>query len=134
MTPGVAISDNILHQKSNNYLASLYFEKNSIGIALIDISTGEFITAQGNSDYIDKLLQSFAPSEVIYPKSRHTDFKDKYGDRFYTYTLDDWPYSGDYATETLLKALWGEIFKRVSELISWALVYCGIGSCHSLPE
>jgi DNA mismatch repair protein MutS len=103
VTPGVAISDNILHQKSNNYLASLYFEKNSIGIALIDISTGEFITAQGNSDYIDKLLQSFAPSEVIYPKSRHADFKDNYGDRFYTYTLDDWPYSGDYANETLLK-------------------------------
>jgi DNA mismatch repair protein MutS len=77
--------------------------KKAIGIALIDISTGEFLTAQGNSGYIDKLLQSFGPSEVIYPKSRHTDFKDTYGDRFYTYTLDDWPYSGDYATETLLK-------------------------------
>ena len=89
VTPGVAINDNILNQKSNNYLASLYFEKNSIGIALIDISTGEFLTAQGNSDYIDKLLQSFGPSEVIYPKSRQADFKDTYGDRFYTYTLDD---------------------------------------------
>jgi DNA mismatch repair protein MutS len=103
VTPGVAISDNILQQKRNNYLASLYFEKNSIGIALIDISTGEFLTAQGNSDYIDKLLQSYGPSEVIYPKSRNADFRDKYGDRFYTYTLDDWPYSGDYAGETLLK-------------------------------
>jgi DNA mismatch repair protein MutS len=103
VTPGVAINDNILQQKSNNYLASLHFEKNSIGIALIDISTGEFLTAQGNSNYIDKLLQSYAPSEVIYPKSRQQDFKDNYGDRFYTYTLDDWPYSGDYANETLLK-------------------------------
>jgi len=103
VTPGVAISDNILQQKSNNYLASLYFEKNSIGIALIDISTGEFLAAQGSSDYIDKLLQSYAPSEVIYPKSRSTDFKENYGDRFYTYTLDDWPYGGDYANETLLK-------------------------------
>src|ERR1700744_4371813 len=103
VTPGVATSDNILQQKSNNYLASLYFEKNSIGIALIDISTGEFLTAQGNSEYIDKLLQSYSPSEVIYPKSRNADFRDNYGDRFYTYMLDDWPYSGDYATETLLK-------------------------------
>lgn len=103
VTPGVATNDNILNQKSNNYLASLHFEKNSIGIALIDISTGEFMTAQGNSDYIDKLLQSFSPSEVIYPKSRTRDFKDTYGDRFYTYALDEWPYSGDYATETLLK-------------------------------
>ncbi|RYY32001.1 MAG: DNA mismatch repair protein MutS, partial [Sphingobacteriaceae bacterium] len=72
-------------------------------IALIDISTGEFLTAQGNSGYIDKLLQSFAPSEVIFPKSRNRDFKDTYGDRFYTYMLDEWPYSGDYAEETLLK-------------------------------
>jgi DNA mismatch repair protein MutS len=103
VTPGVATSDNILQQKRNNYLASLYFEKNSIGIALIDISTGEFLTAQGNSGYIDKLLQSYAPSEVIFPKSRHHDFKDNYGDRFYTYMLDEWPYSGDYAQETLLK-------------------------------
>jgi DNA mismatch repair protein MutS len=103
VTPGVAVSDNILHQKSNNYLASLYFEKNSIGIALIDISTGEFHTAQGNSAYIDKLLQSFNPSEVIYPKSRHHDYKAHYGDRFYTYTLDEWPYTGDYAQETLQK-------------------------------
>jgi DNA mismatch repair protein MutS len=103
VTPGVAYGDNIVQQKTNNYLASLYFEKNSIGIALLDISTGEFLTAQGNSEYIDKLLQSFNPSEVIYPKSRNAEFKETFGDRFYTYTLDEWPYSGDYATETLLK-------------------------------
>ncbi len=103
VTPGVAVSDNILQQKSNNYLASLYFEKNSIGIAFIDISTGEFLTAQGNPGYIDKLLQSFSPSEIIYPKSRHADFKSHYGDRYYTYAIDEWAYSGDYAQETLLK-------------------------------
>jgi DNA mismatch repair protein MutS len=103
VTPGVAVSDNILQQKTNNYLASLYFEKHSIGIALIDISTGEFHTAQGNGAYIDKLLQSFSPSEVIFPKSRYHEFKELYGDRFYTYMLDEWPYSGDYAQETLLK-------------------------------
>jgi DNA mismatch repair protein MutS len=103
VTPGVAVSDNILQQKSNNYLASLYFEKNSAGIALIDISTGEFLTAQGNLDYIDKLLQSFSPSEVIYPKSCKRDFIEHFGDNYYTYTLDEWPYSGDYGYETLTK-------------------------------
>jgi DNA mismatch repair protein MutS len=103
VTPGVAVSDNILQQKNNNYLASLYFEKNTIGIALIDISTGEFHAAQGNSAYIDKLLQSFNPSEVIFPKNRNNEFKELYGDRFYTYMLDEWPYTGDYAQETLLK-------------------------------
>jgi DNA mismatch repair protein MutS len=77
VTPGVAISDNILQQKSNNYLASLYFEKNTIGIALIDISTGEFLTAQGNSDYIDKLLQGFNAKRSDLPKKPPTDdFKD----------------------------------------------------------
>jgi DNA mismatch repair protein MutS len=103
VTPGVAYGDNIVQQKSNNYLASLHFEKNTIGIALLDISTGEFLTAQGNSDYIDKLLQSFSPSEVIFPKSRHSIFKETFGDRFYTYALDEWAYTGDYAMETLLK-------------------------------
>ncbi|MFM9785787.1 hypothetical protein, partial [Streptomyces scabiei] len=85
--------DNILQQNSNNYLASICFEKNTLGIAFIDISTGEFLVAQGNSDYIDKLLQSFKPSEVIFQKSRHRDFTETFGDRFYTYQLDDWPYS-----------------------------------------
>jgi DNA mismatch repair protein MutS len=103
VTPGVAINDNILHQKSNNYLASLYFDKNSVGVAFIDISTGEFHTAQGSAEYIDKLLQGFSPSEVIYPKTRHSEYIAAFGDRYYTYKLDEWPYSGDYANETLLK-------------------------------
>ena len=103
ITPGVSYSDNIIQQNTNNYLASLYFEKNSFGIAFIDISTGEFLVAQGNADYIDKLLQSFKPSEVIFQKSRQRDFVEAFGDRFYTYHLDDWAYSGDYASEFLLK-------------------------------
>ncbi|HQT21658.1 MAG: DNA mismatch repair protein MutS [Sphingobacteriales bacterium 17-39-43] len=103
ITPGVSYSDNIIQQNTNNYLASLYFEKNSFGIAFIDISTGEFLVAQGNADYIDKLLQSFKPSEVIFQKSRQRDFTETFGDRFYTYHLDDWAYSGDYASEFLLK-------------------------------
>lgn len=103
ITPGVSYSDNIIQQNTNNYLASLYFEKNSIGVAFLDISTGEFLVAQGNSDYIDKLLQSFKPSEVIFQKSRSRDFAEIFGDRFYTYHLDEWIYSGDYASEFILK-------------------------------
>ena len=103
VTPGVSYNDNIVQQKSNNYLASLFFEKNSIGVAFVDISTGEFLVAQGSSDYIDKLLQGLKPSEVIFQKSRNRDFVESFGDRFYTYCLDEWPYTGDYAEETLLK-------------------------------
>ncbi|WP_207421303.1 DNA mismatch repair protein MutS [Desertivirga brevis] len=103
VTPGVAYGDNIVQQKSNNYLASVYFDKNTIGVAFIDISTGEFLVAQGGEDYIDKLLQSFKPSEIVFQKSRSRDFTETFGDRFYTYCLDEWPYTGDYATECLLK-------------------------------
>lgn len=103
VTPGVAYSDNIVQQKSNNFLATLHFEKNSIGIAFLDISTGEFLTAQGNAEYIDKLLQGFKPSEIIYSKSKAKDFIEEFGDRYYTYTLDDWAFSTDYTEELLLK-------------------------------
>jgi DNA mismatch repair protein MutS len=134
VTPGVATSDNILNQKSNNYLASLYFEKNSIGIALIDISTGEFLTAQGNADYLDKLLQSFSPSEVIYPKSYKRDFAEKFGDRYYTYTLDEWPYSGDYAYETLTKHFGVKSLKGFGiEKLNLGIIAAGV-ALHYLNE
>lgn len=103
VTPGVATNDNILNQKTNNYLASVFEEKNQYGIAFLDISTGEFLVAQGNAGYLDKLLQSFKPSEVIFPRSRNRDFIETFGDRFYTYGLEDWPYTTDYATEMLHK-------------------------------
>jgi len=103
VTPGVAYSDNILHQKSNNYLASVYFDKQVTGVSFIDISTGEFLVAQGTNEYIDKLLQSLKPSEVIFPKSKSKEFTETFGDRFYTYALDEWAYSGDFAHENLLK-------------------------------
>jgi DNA mismatch repair protein MutS len=134
VTPGVATSDNILNQKNNNYLASLYFEKNSIGIALIDISTGEFLTAQGNADYLDKLLQSFSPSEVIYPKSYKRDFTEKFGDRYYTYTLDEWPYSGDYAYETLTKHFGVKSLKGFGiEKLNLGIIAAGV-ALHYLNE
>lgn len=103
VTPGVSYNDNILEQKSNNYLASVYLNKNQIGVSFLDISTGEFLVAQGDAAYVDKLLQSFKPNEVILPKKQHSNFIEKFGQHYYTYTLDDWPYTGDYATETLLR-------------------------------
>lgn len=103
VTPGVSYSDNIVQQRSNNYLASLFFDKNYIGCAFLDISTGEFMVSQGRHGYIDKLLQSLKPSEVILNKKHHEDFIQKFGNTYYTYTLDDWPYTGDYAEDMLLK-------------------------------
>ncbi|MBK1440850.1 DNA mismatch repair protein MutS [Parapedobacter sp. ISTM3] len=103
VTPGVSYNDNILQQKANNYLASVFFDKNAIGIAFLDISTGEFLVAQGNAAYIDKLLQGFKPTEVIMGKRQYKTFVETFGSNFYTYALDEWPYSGDYAQETLLK-------------------------------
>lgn len=103
VTPGVAYGDNIVYQKSNNYLASVFFDKTQIGVSFLDISTGEFMIAQGNSDYIDKLLQGFKPTEVIFQKSKRQTFLEQFGDRFYTFGLDEWPYTSDYAEETLTK-------------------------------
>jgi len=103
VTPGVSYSDNIVQQKSNNYLASVFFEKQVVGISFLDISTGEFLVAQGSVNYIDKLLQGFKPTEIILPKKQYKEFIEQFGSSYYTYTLDEWPYTGDYATDTLLK-------------------------------
>ncbi|MGB3062684.1 DNA mismatch repair protein MutS [Sphingobacterium thalpophilum] len=103
VTPGVSYNDNIVQQKSNNYLASIFTEKDKIGISFLDISTGEFLVAQGNAAYIDKLLQGFKPTEIILPKKQSKDFIEQFGSQYYTYFLDEWPYTADYATEALLK-------------------------------
>ncbi len=103
VTPGVSYSDNIVQQKSNNYLASVFFDKNLVGVSFLDISTGEFLVAQGSQAYIDKLLQGFRPTEIIMGKRQYKSFIEQFGSSFYTYTLDEWPYTGDYAVDTLLK-------------------------------
>lgn len=103
VTPGVSYNDNILQHTSNNYLACLYFGENQIGAAFLDISTGEFSLAQGSSEYIDKLLQSFRPSEVLFQKRQQKDFIAAFGDGFYTYCLDEWVFGSDYGQELLLK-------------------------------
>ena len=101
VTPGVAMNDEVLQSKSNNFLASIYFGKKQLGISFLDVSTGEFLTAQGNEEYIDKLLQNFSPSEVLIQKNNKNQFKESFGEDFNTFYLEDWIYKEDYAFETL---------------------------------
>ncbi|WP_164905451.1 DNA mismatch repair protein MutS [Flavobacterium sufflavum] len=103
VTPGVSMNDEVLHSKTNNFLASVYFSNKAIGISFLDVSTGEFLTAQGNAEYIDKLLQNFSPSEVLIQKNNKNDFKTNFGDDYHCFYLEDWVYKEDYAFETLTK-------------------------------
>ncbi len=101
VTPGVSMNDEVLQSKSNNFLASIYFGKKNIGISFLDVSTGEFLTAQGNEEYIDKLLQNFNPSEVLIPKHNKSDFREIFGEDYHNFYLEDWVFKEDYAFETL---------------------------------
>ena len=103
VTPGVSMNDEVLQSKTNNFLAAIYFAGKSIGISFLDVSTGEFLTAQGNAEYIDKLLQNFNPSEVLIPKNNKNDFRETFGEDFHNFYLEDWIYKEDYAFETLTK-------------------------------
>lgn len=104
VTPGVAVNDKILDHKTNNYLASIYFgKKDELGVSFLDISTGEFMVTEGSSAYVDKLLQSFQPSEIIFSKKNTALFEKRFGDKFYSYPLDDWIYAIDYAKEKLVE-------------------------------
>ncbi|ULQ57291.1 DNA mismatch repair protein MutS [Flavihumibacter rivuli] len=104
VTPGTATNDKLLEHHSNNFLGSINFiEENRYGIAFLDISTGEFFVAEGDREYADKLLQSFQPAEVLFQRHRQKQFKEFFGTRFYTYTLDEWIFQESYALETLLK-------------------------------
>ena len=101
ITPGVSMNDEVLQSKSNNFLASVYFGKKQLGVSFLDVSTGEFLTAQGNEEYIDKLLQNFSPSEILIQKNNRNQFKELFGERFNVFYLEDWVYKEDYAHETL---------------------------------
>ena len=103
VTPGVAINDKLLEHNSNNFLAGIHFTDDHAGIAFLDISTGEFFMAEGNQEYIDKLLQTLKPAEVIFQRSFLKQFKETFGAKFYTYTLESWIFDEAYATECLLK-------------------------------
>lgn len=103
VTPGVAVNDKLLENSQNNFLAAVHFGGDVTGVAFLDISTGEFYIAQGSIEYIDKLLQSFRPAEVIFARQQQKHFRQTFGSRFYTYNLDEWIFTGTYAREILLK-------------------------------
>jgi DNA mismatch repair protein MutS len=102
VTPGVSYNDKVLDHKVNNFLASLHFGNKEIGLSFLDISTGEFLLAQGKDEYIAKLLQSFNPSEVIFQKQHHKKFTDLFGDKFYISSLEDWVFTREFSQEKLL--------------------------------
>ena len=106
VTPGVSYSDTTLTQKENNWVACLHFDKHIIGVAFLDISTGEFLAGQGDSDYIDKLLTNFAPKEVLYVRGRKADIENLFGGKYFTFELEDWMLVESTAKERLQK-LWG---------------------------
>ncbi|HNS42808.1 MAG TPA: DNA mismatch repair protein MutS, partial [Taishania sp.] len=103
VTPGVSFNDQVLEQKKNNFLCAIHFTKAGHGIAFIDVSTGEFLLAQGNDEYIDKLIQGFEPKEIIFQKNKSKEFDALFGTKFYHFRLDDWVFTPDFALENLNK-------------------------------
>ncbi len=101
VTPGVALNDEVLQAKTNNFLAAVHFGKKLIGISFLDISTGEFLTAQGDAEHVDKLLQNFNPSEILVQKQNKNKFSELFGEQYYTFYLEDWIFQTDYANEGL---------------------------------
>ena len=102
VTPGVSINDNILNHRENNFLASVHISKSGYGIAFLDISTGEYMAAEGSPDYIEKLLNNFSPKEVLLERNKRKAFDERFGSRFFTYEMEDWVYTEDAATDKLL--------------------------------
>ncbi len=103
VTPGVAINDNVLSYKENNFLAAIHFGKNACGVAFLDISTGEFLTAEGSADHIDKLLNNFSPKEVLFERGKKPMFEGDFGNKYFTFELEDWVFTESFGREKLLK-------------------------------
>ena len=103
VTPGISYSDKVLDHKSNNFLASVHFAKTNTGVSFLDVSTGEYLVAEGSIEYIDKLLQSFAPAEIVFQKKDKRLFEDSFGTSHYTYALEDWVFTYEFGNEILLK-------------------------------
>ena len=103
VTPGVAINDNVLSYKENNFLAAIHFGKTACGVAFLDISTGEFLTAEGPADHIDKLLNNFAPKEVLFERGKKPMFEGNFGNKFFTFEIEDWVFTENFGREKLLK-------------------------------
>jgi DNA mismatch repair protein MutS len=127
VTPGVATSDKLLENRSNNFLAALHLSDTVCGVAFIDITTGEFYAAEGNAEYMDKLLQSFQPSEVILSKSQSKRFREEFDSRVYTFQLDEWIYREPYTYELLLQHFQTQSLKGFGvEDMRAAIVACGV--------
>ncbi len=103
ITPGVSYNDKVFDTKTNNFLASVFIGDKNSGVSFLDVSTGEFFVAQGNLEYIDKLLQSFRPNEILFQKSKKKIFSETFGDKMYSYGIDDWAFTSEFGTTTLLK-------------------------------
>ena len=127
VTPGVALSDKVLEHKSNNFLAAVHFDKKRAGVSFLDISTGEFLVAEGNHEYIEKLIQGFRPSEILYQRNRDKEFHHFFGSDFYTYKLEDWVFTEDFSNETLLNHFGVKSLKGFGiEQIPMAIIAAGV--------
>ena len=134
VTPGVSYNDKVLDHKSNNFLASIHFDKLLAGISFLDVSTGEFLVAHGSIEYIDKLIQSFRPSEILFQKNKQKLFASSFGEKHYTYTLDDWIYTEQFAQELLLKHFGTKSLKGFGiEGLSLGIIAAG-AALHYLAE
>lgn len=134
VTPGVSINDHILHQKENNYFASIHYDEKESGIAFLDISTGEFYVAEGNDEYIDKLLLNFKSAEIVIQKNRKNQIKEKFGDKMLLTTFEDWVFTEEYAQEVLLKHFQTTSLKGFGvELLTKGLIAAG-AALHYLYE
>jgi DNA mismatch repair protein MutS len=126
VTPGVSFNDQVLEQGKNNFLCALHFGKEEIGVAFLDVSTGEFLVAEGNKEYIDKLISGFEPSEIIYQKNRNKDFQGQFGENHYTFRLEDWIFTTEYANENLNKHFGTSSLKGFGiENLSLAIIAAG---------
>jgi DNA mismatch repair protein MutS len=126
VTPGVSFNDQVLEQSRNNFLCAIHFEKTAIGVAFLDVSTGEFLVAQGNKEYIDKLISGFEPTEIIYQKNKRSDFEQQFGENHFTFRVEDWVYTNEYANEMLTKHFGTKSLKGFGiEGLSAAIVAAG---------
>ncbi len=134
VTPGVTYNDNVLENNQNNFLAAIHFTNKNSGVAFLDVSTGEFYVAQGSNEYIDKLLQSFAPSEVIVQKNKLNDFKKTFGHKFYTHTFEEWIFTMEFSNDLLLSHFGTASLKGFGiESITFGIIAAGV-ALHYLNE
>lgn len=134
VTPGVTFNDQILDHKSNNFLAAVHFDKNGAGVSFLDVSTGEFLVAQGTTEYIDKLLHGFKPTEVLFQRNNKKQFIELFGSSFYTFCLDDWAFTEDFGRETLQKHFQTKSLKGFG-IEDFPLAICAAGAAlHYLSD